>query len=115
MLPSPATTRWSSSAAFRLVFLLAQERASMAASNSLPSGSGPRPFRSGSAPPPPRAVGFHIAEAARVVENDGRARGHVKHDMVVCAIIGPGMMELARSVRLFIRDKAKRPGHAQMH
>jgi hypothetical protein len=47
MLPSPATTRWSSSAAFRLVFLLWQARASMSASNSLPSGSGPSPCSSG--------------------------------------------------------------------
>ena len=41
MLPRPATTVWSSSAALRLVFLPAQAAASRLASKALPSGSGP--------------------------------------------------------------------------
>ena len=48
MLPRPATTRWSLSAAFSEVFLPAQAFASMAASNALPSGSGPSARSSGS-------------------------------------------------------------------
>ena len=58
MLPSPATTRWSLSAAFSEVFLPAQARASMAASNSLPSGSGPSARSSGSESSLARATSF---------------------------------------------------------
>ena len=73
MLPRPATTRWSSSAALRLVFLPAQARASMAASNALPSGSGPSARNSGSSSSSVARDELHQAEAARIVERDDRA------------------------------------------
>src|SRR5260370_216144 len=47
MLPRPATTVWSRSAALRLVFLWAHAAASRLASKALPSGSGPTSRMSG--------------------------------------------------------------------
>ena len=38
---------------------------------------------------------LHVAEAARIVENNRRARRHVEHDMVVRAILVARMMEFA--------------------
>ena len=104
MLPRPATTRWSSSAAFRLVFLPAQARASIAASNSLPSGSGPSPCSNGSCSSACARDDLHEAETARIVEDDRRARRHVKHHMIVRAIVAARMMELARRRRFVVGD-----------
>ena len=58
MLPSPATTFWSDSAAFSVVFLPAQAAASIAASNALPSGSGPSAAIIGSWSSSSRAMSF---------------------------------------------------------
>ena len=115
MLPRPATTLWSSSAAFRLVFLLAQERASIAASNALPSGSGPSPSISGSCSSAFARDDLHVAEAARIVESHGRAGRHVKHHMIVRAVLAARMMELARRGLAVVLEHAERAGHAEMH
>ena len=83
MLPSPATTFWSDSAAFRLVFLPAQAAPASrrrtrcrAAPARAPASAAPRRAR--------RARHqLHEAEAARIVERDDRAVRHVKHHMIV--------------------------------
>ena len=103
------------SAALRLVFLPRHAAASIAASNALPSGSGPTSLHQ-------RMVGElgarhqqHQAEAARIVEGDARAGRHVKHDMVVRAVLGARMMEFARRPFVVLLGDPERARHAEMH
>ena len=95
MLPRPATTRWSLSAAFSDVFLPAQAFASIAASNSFPSGSGPSDAQQRLLVQPGARHELHRTEAARIVEGDGRAIRHVEHHMVVRGALGALVIVLA--------------------
>ena len=90
----------------------AQAFASIAASNSLPSGSGPRPRSSGSLVELGARDQLHRAEAARIVEGHRLAVRHVKHHVVVrgalraLVIVDAGLGVLA---------DAERARHAEMH
>src|SRR4030095_2345273 len=95
MLPRPATTRWSLNAALSEVLLPAQAFASIAASNSFPSGSRPRArlqctlFKLG------EGDKFHRAEAARVIERHRCAIRHVKHHVIMRAATRSVVMGIA--------------------
>src|SRR6266566_2039208 len=104
MLPSPATTFWSDSAALSEVFLRLHARASIAASNSLPSGSGPSARSKGSR-----------SSSARVVEGDARARRHVKHDVVVGGVLRALVVVAPRCGFSAAPGDAKRSRHAEVH
>ena len=115
MLPSPATTVWSSRAALRLVFLPAQAVASRPASKALPSGSGPTSRISGCVRQFRPRHQQHEAEPARIVERHGGARRHVEHDVVMGRSRRSRVMERAgRPVLVAVAD-AERAGHAEMH
>src|SRR5215831_9117289 len=89
MLPSPATTFWSDSAALSEVFLPL-----------LALGAGDE---------------LHHAEATRVVEGDARARGHVEHDVVVGGVLRALVIVAAGRGLAAPRRHAKRTRHAEMH
>ena len=93
-----------------------QARASMAASNALPSGSGPSARSSGSCSSCVARDELHHAEAARIVEVTMRAvRRHVEHDVVVRSVLRAVVVIAAgRSVAVLLRDP-KRARHAEMH
>src|SRR4030095_13202175 len=115
MLPRPATTRWSLNAALSEVLLPAQAFASIAASNSFPSGSGPSARSSGSCSSLARGEKFlepkasqqrllfqfgsgdkfHRAEAARVIERHRCAIRHVKHHVIMRAATRSVVMVIA--------------------
>src|SRR6516162_2109183 len=78
MLPSPATTFWSDSAALSEVFLPLHARASIAASNSLPSGSGPSARNSGSRSSSARGTSF-IMPKRRGAKRSRHAEMHHQH------------------------------------
>src|SRR3954465_15107958 len=126
MLPSPATTRWSDSAALSEVFFPAQASASIAPSKAFPSGSRPR------TPGVPERLGpdqfdhrvareivagdqFHVTEAARIVEGDDRAVRHVKDYMVMRRELAARVMEFAGPLLVAAVQHAKRTRHAEMH
>src|SRR6185437_738768 len=64
-----------------------------------------------------RAAGdhLHVAEAARIVEDHGRARGHVKHHMIMGMVLAARMMELAWRLLVVLPEDTKRARHSQMH
>ena len=90
--------------------------ASMAASNALPSGSGPSARSSGSSSSFAARHELHRAEAARIVEAHRRARRHVEHHMVVRQVLGAVVIIRARRrPSPAVALDAERARHAEMH
>src|SRR5207253_10246059 len=58
---------------------------------------------------------LHVAKAARIIEDNSRARRHVEYHMVMRAISAARMVKFARRLLILILDNAKRARHAQMH
>ena len=83
MLPRPATTRWSLSAAFSEVFLPGRLCASMAGVEFIAQRLRPERAQQRLLLELGARHQLHRAEAARIVEGDGCAVRHVKHHMVV--------------------------------
>ena len=107
---------WSSSAALRLVFLPWQARASIAASNSLPSGSGPSARSSGSSSSSARGTSFIEPKRRGSLKRDrsrpttcGTRRGRARASLRALVVIGAGRRRAA------VARDAERARHAEMH
>ncbi len=98
--------------------LLARRRraASIAASNSLPSGSGPMRAQQRLLVELRARHDLHRAEPARIVEGDHRAVRHVKHDMVVRQKSLDARGDSSRvALSSLLAQHAERARHAEMH
>ena len=103
MLPSPATLRWSSSAAFKGALEPSSALISALASNEGSSGSGPQIGEARIGRQRRRIDQIDDAEAARIGVADRRT------------IVGAELDMIVRTVLAGLLDEHETPRHAQMH
>ena len=115
MLPSPATTRWSDSAALSEVFLASAGFRQHRAVERIAERLGPEQLDHRIARQRVARDQLHVAEAARIVEGDDRAVRHVEHHMIVRRELAARVMEFAGALLVAAVQHAERARHAEMH
>ena len=114
MLPSPATMRWSKQRRLEAGLLASAGARQHGGIECVAERLGAKPFQQRLVVELGARHELHRAEAARIVEGDGRAGRHVKHDVVVRDVLFALVIIAAELLVVFLKDM-KRAGHAEMH